>query len=120
MGTNDTAYSVIPTTTVTTNGSYTPATADPRTRSWGVQGVSPTIYSVHIPLTDKAMKGFSIGIRGARSKLRNLKNGQTISVRAPKDSSSFSGQIVAVDEEIKNGDEAITVFIQRWDWSSAA
>lgn len=117
---SDTAYGAIPTLKILTEAGYNPATSDPRIRFWGIQGVSPAIYSARIPLTDERMKGFSIGIRGARRKLRDLKNGQTVSVRAPKDTSSFSGQIVGVDEEIKDGDEALIVFIQRWDWSSSS
>jgi hypothetical protein len=117
-GTNDTFNDCHPALELDT-GTFAEASEDPRIRSWGIRAVTPHVYRALIPVSPEGLRGFSLGVRDALKKLRDLKSGEGIDVREPTYSSTFTGYIRDVQEAVRDSQHgsigyAVEVFIERW------
>ncbi len=101
-------------------GTFAEATEDPRLRSFGLRAVTPTVYRALIPVSHDEMRGRNASIRGALTKLRNLKSGQSVPVKEPGASTTFTGYIEQVQEAMvaPQGGQKLeyefAVTIRRW------
>jgi hypothetical protein len=116
----DTAYEVMAALEFDTNqaSAFSPATADPRIRAFGIRAVTPHTYKATIPVTPDGMTG-NLGVKDALIKLRALKNGEGVPVREPGFNFTFTGYITDVREVVISAEHgeikyAVEVAIDRW------
>lgn len=100
-------------------GTFAEATEDPRIRSWGIRAVTPHVYKAVIPVSPDGMRGFSLSVKDALKKLRDLKSGASIDVREPTYNATFTGYIRDVRETVLDSQHdqigyALEVYIERW------
>lgn len=118
-GTNDTFREARLQVLLSASASYAPATNDIKIRALGMRAVTPHVYKATIPLTGGDLRGFSAGITGALSNLRNLKKGKSIAVLEPAENATFTGYVEDVQEKVlaaerQNPQHVLEVFIRRW------
>ncbi len=74
-------------------------TSDSRIRAFGMDCHTLDLYRAQIPLTKKAVRGFSGGIRGLLKQLRDLQQAQLVNVKEPELNTTFSGYVMSVSEQ---------------------
>ena len=103
---------------VTITRIFNALTADPRIRTVGIRAATPHVYRAQIPLDAAGLRSYSLGVKDALEKLRDLKSGKGILVREPGYNATFRGYVVDVQEraEAKPGgvQYLAEVYIQRW------
>jgi hypothetical protein len=116
----DTCYEVMAAIRFDTNqaGAFSPDTADPRIRAFGIRAVTPHTYKATIPVTPDGMTG-NLGVKDALIKLRALKSGEGVAVREPGFNFTFTGYIRDVREAVISAEHgeikyAVEVLIDRW------
>lgn len=120
-GSSDTFYEAMPAIRFDSNqaSAFDPGPADIRIRSVGIRAAMPHVYKVTIPLDAEGLRGYSLGVRDALTKLRDLKSSEAVPVREPSFSTTFTGYILDVRETAKampggRVDYVAEVLIQRW------
>jgi len=120
-GTSDTFYEAMLALRFDTNqaSAFSPATADPRVREIGMRAVTPHVYKAVIPVSPDGMRGFSLGVKDALKKVRDLKSSEGVDVREPTYNSTFTGYIRDVRETVLDSQHgqigyALEVYIERW------
>ena len=108
FGTSDKFYRLRPRLTVTTTAGYAPTTSDPRWLRLKVEARSPdTIRTVLLPSTQR-------NLFETKKILRKLKNASVKTVREPDTNETFSGQIIAVNDTVHEGRQAVECIMLRW------
>jgi hypothetical protein len=117
----DTCYEVIPSIRFDTNqaSAFSPDTADPRIRAFGIRAVTPHTYKAIIPVTPDGMRGSSLGVKDALKTLRGLKSSEGVPVREPTFNTTFTGYVRDVREAVISAAHgevqyAVEVTIERW------
>lgn len=121
-GSSDTFYEAMLAIRFDTNqaGAFAAGPADLRIRSCGMRAATPHIYRATIPLDAEGLRGYSLGVKDALKKLRDLKSSQGVTVREPGfQSGTFTGYILDTQERAKampggRVDYTLEVLIQRW------
>lgn len=121
-GTSDTFYEAMLAILFDSNqaSAFAPGPADPRIRSCGMRAATPHIYRATIPLDAEGLRGYSLGVKDALKKLRDLKSSEGVTIREPGfQSGTFTGYILSVGEKAKVSeggrvDYVAEVLIQRW------
>jgi len=108
VGTNDTFYRLRPRLTLTTGATYAPISSDPRWLRMKVEARSPdTIRCVIKASADR-------NLFETKKILRKLKNAGMRTIREPATNETFSGQIIAVNDIVYNGAQAVELLAYRW------
>ena len=120
LGSNDVAFEIQPVISIKTHANYVPNDEDPRIRSFWVQGVTPQVYRVEIPLTKAELRGTgNLGVPGSLKALRALKGREPVAVREPGMNDSFNGYVTDIEEtNLPGGEYILTLRLQRFDWST--
>ena len=118
IGTSDSFYYCFPALEFVT-GSIDEVNEDPRIRAWGIRCVTPTIYRAVIPIDSVSQKGTSRSVFDAVKKLRDLKNGVSVTIGEIGNDDTWTGYIEDVKEETVtdntgNPQHLFTVDIVRW------
>lgn len=100
-------------------GAFAPGPADPRIRSAIFRAAMPHVYRATMPLDANGLRGYSVGVKDALEKLRNLKSAGAVAVREPAFNHTFTGYILDVQERARVSaggrvDYVAEVLIQRW------
>jgi len=108
VGTSDTFYRVRPEISLTTGGSYAPTSSDPRLLRLKIEARSPdTIRCVVKASPDR-------NLFETKKILRKLKNAGVKTIREPGTNETFSGQIIAVNDTVQDGVQAVELVAYRW------
>jgi len=108
FGTNDKFYRLRPRFTVTTTSGYAPTTSDPRWLRLKVEARSPdTIRTVLLPSSQR-------NLFETKKILRKLKNAGTKTMREPETNETFSATIIAVNDTVHEGKQAVELICQRF------
>jgi len=108
VGTSDTFTRGRPRLTLTTGSTYAPTSSDPRWLRLKIEVRSPdTIRCVIKPSPDR-------NLFETKKILRKLKNAGVRTIREPQTNETFSGQIIAVNDIIQGGAQAVEVVMHRW------
>ncbi len=118
-GTTDTFYACHPAMEFITGSTFDEANSDPRIRAWGIRCVTPDTIQITIPIDSKSQKGTSLNTGDALKKLRDLKDGASVTVGYPGVAGTFTGYIKGIPEQtvtdkLGNPQYQLVVNVMRW------
>lgn len=119
VGSSDTFFACHPAMEFITGATFDEANSDMRIRSWGIRCVTPDTIQITIPVDSKSQKGTSLATGDALKKLRDIKDGASVTVGYPGVNTSFTGYIKGVQEQtvtdkLGNSQHQLVVSVWRW------
>lgn len=121
VGTNDLARRVMAGVEIVTTSGYAPSTSDPRILELEIEAATPTVMRAKVPLNSESLKGRGMSVRDALSNLRNLYQSDSLPIRAPGATDTFTGYVSGLSESHNpDGGVDLELRIERFDHTGAA